>query len=333
MLQIFICESNPKHLAFIKKQIENYILMSNLALEITCADTKPATVLSCLEKKARYLGLYFLDIHLDGEHGGLDLAMKIREYDQRGSIVFLAPNDESYKLAFKHKIEALDYILKSDPYIKERIHDCLETVAKKLTSKAPAMTGNFVLKLSEDAISFAGGKNLAKDSIVSIEKDMILCFMTQTDSKHMVKLYTCDKMLSFYGSLKKTEAELADGRFYRCQSNLIINLDKVVALDPVQYTLLLESDLIVNIVPRRIQALGNRIKEYKSNYATLPAPGNGEEVYEIELTSVPLNDLGEPDIEFILSSHGLSHIDLQKAKILKINAGKDKIETIPWVTK
>ena len=52
-------------------------------------------------------------------------------------------------------------------------------------------------------------------------------------------------------------------RFYRCQNNLIVSLGKVVALDPMQYTLLLEGGLTVNIAFRKIKKLGERIKEFK----------------------------------------------------------------------
>lgn len=332
MLRIFICEDDPKHLAFIKKQVANYITMSSLFMQVVYADVSPAAMLSHLEKSSEETGMYFLGLHLGGDIAGIEVAESIRKHDPRGFIVFLASDTESYKYIFKHKIEALDYIAKNDPYIKERIHECLDNAVEKLTTKATAIQNNFVFKLSDDVKNFLGA-TLAKDSMVTADRNKILYFKTVPDVKRMVMVHTNDGNLPVRGSLKQLEVELDDARFYKCQSNLIINLDRVVALDPVQCILALENSQKIKIATRRIKELSQRISEYKNNIPLLTkTKKETDDCFELTLDEIPLTDSSEPDIPAILEAHGLTHIDLSKAKIkvIKLDTDYDKVIMDTW---
>jgi two-component system response regulator AgrA len=327
MLRIFICEDDPKYLTFIKKQVENYITMSSLVMQLVYVDVNPATMLSHLEKSSEGTGMYFLGLHLGGDIAGIEIAESVRKYDPRGFIVFLASDIESYKYIFKHKIEALDYIAKNDPYIKERIHECLDNAVVKLTTKVTAIQNNYVFKLSDDVKNFLGA-TLAKDSMVTVDRNKILYFKTVPDVKRMVIVHTNNGNLPIRGSLKQLAVELDDARFYKCQSNLIINLDKVVALDPVQCILALENSQKIKIATRKIKELSQQINEYKNNVPLLTkTKKETDDCFELTLDEMPLNDSGEPDIPAILKAHELTHIDLSKAKIkvIKLNTDYDKV--------
>ena len=317
MLKVFICEDDPEYLAFIEKQVTNYITMSNLIMHMVCSDVNPSAIIHHLEKSPSDTGLYFLGIHIKEELGGIKLAETIRKYDPRGFIVFLASDATSYKFIFKYKIEALDYIIKDDPYIEERIHECLDDAVKKFTAKATILQNNFVFKLSEDTKSFFGNNIMAKDSMVSVDSGKILCFMTVPDMKRTVIVHTIEGSFPVRGSLRQIEDEIDDARFYKCQSNLIINLDKVIALDPIQRILTLENNITINIATRKIKALNQRINEYEKNLPILAKSKN--EYYELILNEVPLTDNNEPDFPAILAAHGLSHVNLSKAKVFKID--------------
>jgi len=265
MLKIFICDDEPKHLAIIKKQVENYIVMSTFAMEIVCAETNPTPILKYLAEGSGDAGLYFLDLHLNCDINGIELAEAIRKHDPRGFIVFITSDAASFKLTFKYKVEAMDYIVKGDPYIKERLVECLDNAVEKLTAKATTLQDNFVFKISEDVKKFGSNSSLAKDSTVSIDKNKILCFITEPDIKHTVIVYTTDGRKQFAGSLKHVEAKLnGDERFYRCQNNLVVNLDKVAALDPIQCVLTLADNFEVDIAARKVKKLTERINSHMS---------------------------------------------------------------------
>ena len=46
---------------------------------------------------------------------GLELAVKLREYDPRGFIVFITAHDDMMFETFRYRLEALDYIVKGAP--------------------------------------------------------------------------------------------------------------------------------------------------------------------------------------------------------------------------
>ena len=262
MLKIFICEDEVKHLAVIKKCIENHITINNLAMHVVCAAHSPDAVLDCLSKNPGDAGLYFLDVHLNCGINGIELAEAIRKHDPRGYIVFITSDSDSHRLTFKYKVEAMDYIVKNDPSLNDHIRECIDTAMEKLTAKAAVLKDDFVFKLSDDIKRFRGDSSLAKDSTVVIDTNKILCFMTEPGLKHTVIVCTTEGRMQLYGSLGKVEGQLNPDRFYRCQSNLIINLDKFVALDPVQHMLTLEGNLTFNIALRKIKALDARVREY-----------------------------------------------------------------------
>jgi len=266
MLKIFICDDEPNHLALIKAQVENYILMSAVAMEVVCAAICPSQILEYLEENPGDVGLYFLDLHLNSNINGISLAASIRKYDPRGFIVFITSDVKSYKLTFKYKVEAMDYIVKSDIEFKERIAECLNSAMEKFTAKATVLQDNFVIKISEDIKKAGAHSSLAKDSIVPIEKNKIICFMTDSGIKHTVIVYSSDGRKQFAGSLKQVETKLkGDRRFFRCQNNLIINLDKIIALDSLQSMLILENNINISIAVRKVKKLNERIKRYNES--------------------------------------------------------------------
>lgn len=258
MLNIFICEDDRKFLDFVVKHVENYIAMSKTAMSLVCAATTPEEVLGCLDKNQGSTGLYFLDLHLDADMNGIDLAEAIRRHDARGFIVFITSDALSYKLTFKHKVEALDYIVKGEPQLMERIYECLDNAVSKFAAKT-AVQDHFVFKLADD-VKKSKGVSLAEGSTICIDNNKILCFITEPDIKHTVTVYTTDgERMQFGGSLRQVEAKLDKQRFFRCQNNLIANMDKVIALDPIQLLLIFESGLSVSVATRAVRKLNERI--------------------------------------------------------------------------
>jgi len=214
-------------------------------------------VIDYLEKHPKNAGLYFLDYNLN--HQGMDgkgLAEEIRKYDPRGFIVFITSDAKAHRLTFQHKVEALDYIVKGEPDVSERVRECINDANEKYTAKATALQDNSVFKLADDVKGFFGKSSLAKDSNVAIENDKILYFATEPDIKHTIIIYTTNGRITSPGSLKQVEASM-DSRFFRCQNNLIVNLDKVTGIDPIQHTATLEGNLTVDLVAKKIKAFNN----------------------------------------------------------------------------
>ena len=75
-------------------------------MEIILSTSNPYELLDTIENKD-YTGIYFLDIDLNSNINGIDLAKKIRCYDPRGFIIFvtIALHFSGYILAQQSPID------------------------------------------------------------------------------------------------------------------------------------------------------------------------------------------------------------------------------------
>lgn len=113
VIDIYVCEDNPKQLNQVVKYIENYLLIENLDMRVRIATDDSSEILNYLDSNEIDKSLYFIDIELGENHiNGIELASKIRKIDFEGKIVFITNHSEMVFLTFKYQIEALDFILK-----------------------------------------------------------------------------------------------------------------------------------------------------------------------------------------------------------------------------
>jgi len=203
--------------------IKNYILIESLPMEVVCATASPYEILDYLAEN-RVAGLYFLDVDLQCEMDGIRLAESIRKYDPRGFIVFITADAESLTLTFKYRVEAMDYIVKGDLVIKDRICKCINDAYAKYTSKVTPLQDTFVYKLSRDA------DKLSKGSTVAVERSEILYFEANPDRPHNLVIYTENGKHEFRCKLSHAEKGL-DKRFFRCHRSFIVNTTKIITID------------------------------------------------------------------------------------------------------
>lgn len=215
MLNVVICEDNEEQRNKIAKYIKDSILIENLDIKIALSTESPEKTLEYLRKN-EISGLYFLDVDLQSEINGIELAEMIREYDPRGFIVFITTHAEMSYLTFIYKVEAMDYIIKDDvENVKEGIHQCILNAHKKYSSTVTDLQKNFNIKV--------------KDKIISIEYSKILFFETSSII-HKVILHAVDRQIEFYAKMKDIESRL-DRRFYRCHRSFLVNRDNIKEID------------------------------------------------------------------------------------------------------
>ena len=94
MLNIYICEDNPRELAMIKEKAENFIAFEELDIQLAAASPDPDEILKKV-RDSTGCGLYFLDIDLKNENtNGFLLAQNIRKIEPRCFIVFITSHIE-----------------------------------------------------------------------------------------------------------------------------------------------------------------------------------------------------------------------------------------------
>ena len=109
MIPIYLCEDNQKELQFLRKTLENYILMESLDFQVVYSATSPYQLLDKLSGNVNG-AVYFLDIDLNSEMDGIDLAAKLRQMDSCAYLIFTTTHEEMAMETFRHKVEALDYL-------------------------------------------------------------------------------------------------------------------------------------------------------------------------------------------------------------------------------
>ncbi|MBV4420229.1 LytTR family DNA-binding domain-containing protein [Clostridium tyrobutyricum] len=212
MLEVIICEDNSVYRNKLKLFIENTILRKNLDLKVTISTGDPQDVINSINKN-NITGIYFLDVDLKNSINGIRLGEKIREVDPLGFIIFITTHMEMSYLAFKYKVEAMDYVIKDDADFKERVNSCL----------LKSYHTYYKNKNSEEYISIN-----SQDRIINIRMDDIL--FIETASSHKVKVHEENRQVEYYGNLKDIQEKLTPN-FYRCHKSYIVNKNKICEID------------------------------------------------------------------------------------------------------
>lgn len=215
MLKAFICEDNLEEREELKKIIEDILFIENYDIELSIVTSDPYEIIDNL-KTSSTSGIYFLDVDLNSDINGIQLAEKIRKYDPRGFIIFITTHAEMSYLTFIYKVEAIDYIVKDNiSNIAKRVSECIENAYTKYTTKTSELQKIFSIKVD--------------DKIISVEYDNILFF--ETSSKiHKVILHGENRQIEFYSKMKDLE-KLLDDSFCRCHTSYIVNKNKISEID------------------------------------------------------------------------------------------------------
>jgi two-component system response regulator AgrA len=168
--------------------------------------------------KGALTNLYFLDVDLQSDINGIQLAEAIRKLDPRGYIVFATTHGELLPLTFKHKVEAMDYIVKDDAAgIEQKILACVRDAYAKHHTNRVKQPSYYVFKLTEQRI-------------VSVPSAEIIYIETSARTPRKVVLHTVNGRYEYYGKLDDIEKQLDSG-FFRCHKSYIINLAAVEQVD------------------------------------------------------------------------------------------------------
>lgn len=239
MLRVFICEDNLKEKEELEKIIKNIILIENYDMELCISTPNPYEIIGEL-KINPVCGIYFLDVDLNSDINGIQLAEKIRKYDPRGFIIFITTHAEMSHLTFKYKVEAMDYILKDEyPLNYDRIYQCMQNSHTKYTTKSQDMQKVFSIKVD--------------DKIINIEYDKILFFET-SPKVHRIIIHAENRQVEFYGKMKDLEG-LLDNSFYRCHSSYIVNKSKIKEIDILKRVAYMTNDEECLISFRKLKSL------------------------------------------------------------------------------
>lgn len=240
MLDVFICDDIREQRENIKKIVENVIVFENYPMKVRANTDNPYDIIEYI-KNSPTIGLYFLDVDLKRDINGVKLAEMIREYDPRGFIVIVTAYPKTLPLIFRHKIEAMDFIEKTDYFgIRQRIEDCVRNAYKKHTAKTAVKQKQLSIKV--------------KDQIISVSYEKIVSIETSPHRNHRLIITFLDERYEFYGMLKDVEKAL-DNRFIRPSKSFILNIKQIRALDVPKKAVIMNNGMRFPIPTKKMAEL------------------------------------------------------------------------------
>jgi len=220
MMRIVICEDIKQERIGMEQTINKYILMENYDMELVLSVGDPIEVLDYLDKYPITSGLYFLDVDLQCEMNGIELAVRIKEVDTSATIVFVTTYQELMHLVFTYKVEAMDYITKDRPIeeVRTRTAECMQLAYKRYLDGKHSKTKYFPVKVGAQ--------------ILNIPHNQILFFETAPDPTRYkrVILHTQTGQIEFRGGAIRELEKIGD-EFHCCHKSFVVNITKVKRVD------------------------------------------------------------------------------------------------------
>ncbi|GAB2547652.1 LytTR family transcriptional regulator DNA-binding domain-containing protein [Gracilibacillus alcaliphilus] len=242
MLEVFICEDEKQQRERLTNFIQTYIESASLDMAIAVSTDNPKDIIEYLQEN-QVKGIYFLDVYLQTETEGIELAAKIREYDQQGALVFITTHPELMALTFTYKVEAMDYITKGDfQHVKKKVKECLELAHQRLQTKR-----------TQPVFSV---RNKGK---VIIEEYQNIMFFETSPNKHRIILHAANRQVEFYGKLKKIEP--LHKCLCRCHRAYVVNVHNIAEINVITGEILMKNNEICFVSHRAMKKLLRALKE------------------------------------------------------------------------
>lgn len=196
-MKIVICEDNSTQAAFIRKLVIEWAALRKLYVDIGLFNSAESFLFSIEDDISP--DILLLDIQMS-KMNGMQLARKMREYDNDVIIVFITAIKE---YVFEgYDVNALDYILK--PVKKENLFKCLDKAGVKKKSNKFLLVNNTKIKQSD---------------IVYIEA-----------LAHYIHIHKADDEIRYKQAIGSILESLDSSNFIQCHRSYIINLKYVLKI-------------------------------------------------------------------------------------------------------
>ena len=221
MLNFVLCDDNLNIVKKLKEMLEILFVKNDIDAKIGLFTDKPQKVLEY--EKENIVDVLVLDINLNSNISGIDLAKEIRKKNKKVYIIFLTGHLEYSLVAYS--VKTFDYLPK--PITLER----LEITLKRLLDDLDNESSNNFIKINNKTI-------INEKEINYIKKDgMKLIFCTGSGNYET------------YSSFNKIENLLPDN-FVRCHKSYIANTDTIQNINMNNNKIVFNSDLSCDIGPK-----------------------------------------------------------------------------------
>jgi len=221
MLNFVLCDDNLNIVKKLKEMLELLFVKNDIDAKVGLCTDDPMQVLKY--EKENIVDVLVLDINLNSNISGIDLAKEIRKTNKKVYLIFLTGHLEYSLIAYS--VKTFDYLPK--PITLER----LEVTLNRLLDDLNSNSSKKFIKLNNKTI-------ISEKEINYIKKDgMKLIFCTGS------------KNYETYSSFNKIES-LLPGNFVRCHKSYIANTESIQNINTNNNTIYFNNDLTCDIGPK-----------------------------------------------------------------------------------
>lgn len=222
-MRVIICEDNKNQKEKLEKTINDIFKSEYIDGKIVLSTDDAYEVINRISNDNSQT-LFFLDIDLNQDINGIELAKIINDINENALIAMITSYEDMSHLTFKYHIGAIDYILKDNlDEAKKRVRECILHASSKFTNKD-----------NKKYFIVSTGKDIKK-----VKYDDIIYF--ETSKKRIIGMHLENSYIEFKGTMKELEDTL-DKTFIRCHRSYIINKNKIKMIDKNQKIVYLENN-------------------------------------------------------------------------------------------
>ena len=223
MLKFVICDDNLNALNKLSIALESVFMKHDLEAKVAFKTTNGNELLAYLKENSA--DALILDIDLNSELNGLDIARKLRKEHNQSYIIFTTAHLEYVFLAFKCK--TFDFLCK--PVAQERLEET-------------------VLRLFDDIKNNSSDKSYIRlDNKNTIINGNEVQYIRRDGMK--IIFHTKSRDYEIYSSFAKIKDYLPDN-FIRCHKSFMVNIDNIVRLEPVSNMVYFKNNDFCDIGPK-----------------------------------------------------------------------------------
>ena len=208
MIKFALCDDDVQSLSRLEKTLENIFIRDDLDASVVFTTSNPEKLLDFISRNE--VNVLFLDIDLNSQFNGIDIAKEIRKNNKSIYIIFITGHFEYIVSALECK--TFDYIQKPS---------------------SPSKIENTVLRLFEDL-----NANTSKFIPLNNKHKLInqnLVNYIQKDGMRTT-YYLGHSSIESYGSFNKIRESLPNN-FVRCHKSFIVNVNNISNVDLTNNTI------------------------------------------------------------------------------------------------
>lgn len=221
MLNFVLCDDNLNIVKKLKEMLEILFVKNDINAEVTFFSDNPMDIINY--EKENIIDVLILDINLNSDISGIELAKKIREKNKNIYLIFSTGHLEYSLLAYS--VKTFDYLPK--PITLER----LEVTLNRLLDDLNGNNSKRFIQLNKKTI-------INEREINYIKRDgMKLVFCTNSGEYET------------YNSFNKIEKTLSNN-FIRCHKSYIANTENILNINTNNNTIVFNNALSCDIGPK-----------------------------------------------------------------------------------